>query len=122
MIAGMAPWLDPRSYVFCTGGGAHLAALASFVEDEGLSQVLPLNLAHEAGGETSSPMARIVLKVYSSLEGSGLTAAVAGVLAEQAIPCNMIAAFHHDHVFVPRELAERAMAVLQDLQRRQARG
>jgi uncharacterized protein len=61
-------------------------------------------------------MRRIVLEVFSALDGVGLTAAVAGALAAQGIPCNMIAAFHHDHVFVPAVMADRAIAVLQELQ------
>jgi hypothetical protein len=62
------------------------------------------------------PMRRIVLEVFSSLEGVGLTAAVASALSTHAIPCNMVAAFHHDHVFVPSDKAELAMEVLKGLQ------
>jgi hypothetical protein len=61
-------------------------------------------------------MRRITLTVFSSLEGIGLTAAVSDALTRDGIPCNMVAAYHHDHVFVPSDKAERAMAVLIDLQ------
>ena len=53
---------------------------------------------------------------YSSLAGVGLTAAVSGALAEAGIPCNMIAALRHDHLFVPEEMGDRAMQVLKALQ------
>jgi hypothetical protein len=46
-------------------------------------------------------MACLTLRVHSALDGVGLTAAVASALAEIGIPCNMVAAFHHDHAFVP---------------------
>jgi len=58
---------------------------------------------------------RITLTVHSSLEAVGLTAAVAGALARQGISANVVAAFYHDHIFVPRDQAERAVAVLEKL-------
>ncbi|MEJ2457732.1 MAG: ACT domain-containing protein [Novosphingobium sp.] len=64
----------------------------------------------------SLPMARIVLEVHSALDGTGLTAAVSGGLAEAGIPCNMAAAYHHDHAFVPLGDAERALPILRRLQ------
>jgi hypothetical protein len=33
----------------------------------------------------------------------------------------MVAAYHHDHVFVPAAMAERAIAVLRELQQRASR-
>ena len=57
----------------------------------------------------------ITLTVHSSLEGVGLTAAVSRALAEADISCNVVAAFHHDHLFVPLKDADRAMKVLRTL-------
>jgi len=48
----------------------------------------------------------------------GLTAAVAGALAEAGIACNVVAGFHHDHLFVPWERREDALAILSDLSAR----
>lgn len=112
MIAGMSPRLRPEGYAFVTGQD-HLApqALASFRETEGLSLILPAALAPDA------PVMRLItLEVHSALDGVGLTAAVATALAAQGIPCNMVAAFHHDHVFVPEAQAEAALATLLALQ------
>jgi hypothetical protein len=53
--------------------------------------------------------------VNCALDGVGLTAAVASALAGEGIPCNVVAAFHRDHIFVPSEAAERALAVLKAL-------
>ena len=58
----------------------------------------------------------IVLRVNSALEGVGLTAAVSSALAEAGIACNVVAAARHDHVFVPEDRAEVALALLTKLQ------
>ena len=124
MIAGMAPALQPGRFVFCTSADAELAAQAGsvalgwFREAEGVSLILPEAAAQELGFDTTMPMACITLAVHSALDGVGLTAAVAGALAEAGIPCNMVAGFHHDHVFVPVERAETALDVLAARSRR----
>jgi hypothetical protein len=45
----------------------------------------------------------------------GLTAAVATVLAEAGIACNMVAGHHHDHAFVPDDRVDEAVSLLQRL-------
>ncbi len=57
----------------------------------------------------------LTLTVYSSLEAVGLTAAVAGALAAVGIPANVLAGFDHDHLLVPEELADVAMAAIRTL-------
>jgi uncharacterized protein len=119
MLAGLDPVVQPGRWIFCvlsTGSLLPPEALASFVEEEGLSAILPLHAAERIGADTALPMTQITLTVDSSLIGVGLTAAVATALAEKAIPCNMVAAFHHDHVFVPETLAPQAMETLRALQ------
>ena len=81
---------------------------------------MDLELARNKGFDTSLTMRCITLEVYSDLEGVGLTAAVANALAENNIPCNMIAAYSHDHVFVPSSLAQDAFEILTDLQKQAA--
>jgi hypothetical protein len=122
MIAGMDPVLGGCDYVFCTTADAVLAetarpaALGWFVEAEGVSLILPASRARALGFPEGQPMRRITLTVHSALDGVGLTAAVAGTLAAAGIACNMVAAYHHDHVFVPAADAPRALALLRDLQ------
>lgn len=84
-------------------------ALAVFFEDEGLSLIVPV--------EPTVPdaMVCVTLHVYSDLNAVGLTAAVAQALGEVGIPCNMVAALHHDHIFVPVAQAGAAMSVLDAL-------
>jgi hypothetical protein len=58
--------------------------------------------------------------VQSSLEAVGLTAAFSNALAEHRISCNVVAAYHHDHIFVASSDAERAMKVLKALSGKQS--
>lgn len=122
MIAEMTPELLPGDYVFCTvrapehAAGLIGSALAIFREEEGLSLILPKDRAAAAGFPADAVMRCIRLNVYSALDGVGLTAAVAGALAGAGIACNMVAAFHHDHAFVPGDRAEEAVAILVALQ------
>ena len=120
MLAQMAPSLDPVRYCFMlitpdTAPQALGAAIGTFREDEGVTAIVPEPVARELR-EEGPTMARITLMVHSSLEGVGLTAGVASALADNAIACNMVAAFHHDHAFIPADDAERALEILQDLQ------
>jgi hypothetical protein len=121
MIAGMAPDLRAGEFVFITTRDDALVkalaadALSSFREEEGVSLILPLAIAQEQGLCADQPMRLITLKVYSALDGVGLTAAVSGALARGGIACNMVAAYHHDHVFVPSAMSERAIEILTGL-------
>jgi hypothetical protein len=58
----------------------------------------------------------ITLTVHSDLHAVGLTAAVADALAGKRISCNVVAAAHHDHLFVPVDEGAAALAALRDLQ------
>jgi hypothetical protein len=122
MLAGMTPVLAPGEFVFCTtvddrlATRASMAALAWFREAEGVSLILGRDDAATLGFDCAVPMRRIVLEVFSSLEGVGLTAAVASALSRAGIACNMVAAYHHDHVFVPSDKAAPAMQILEALQ------
>lgn len=112
MIAGMRPALQDgfwvfRSFANMDAAKLHLPdALATFREAEGLSLIL------SDDGADAMAMACITLQVHSALDGIGLTAAVATALTDDGIPCNMVAAFHHDHVFVPATMAQRALDCL----------
>ncbi len=124
MLAALEPRLDLREYVFCPTTDAGLAARAAavavgmFREEEGHAFILEVAEARNLGFAEAAPMRRITLNVLSALDGVGLTAAVATALADEGIPCNIVAAFHHDHLFVPAAMADRALAVLRDLQAR----
>jgi hypothetical protein len=60
-------------------------------------------------------MSWITLNIHSSLEAYGLTAAFSNALAEANVSCNVVAGVYHDHIFVPRNDADKAMTVLKKL-------
>jgi len=79
-----------------------------FQESEGLTVVT-------TACETTPPenqWAWLELSVYSDLQAVGFLAAVAETLAAVDIPCNAVAAYHHDHIFVPSNRAEDAIAAI----------
>ncbi len=121
LLADLAPHLLPERYVFCSlprgvyGDGAELAPLAAFLEEEGLTLVVPERRAREACIAYTSVFRCITLAVHSSLNGVGLTAVVATKLAQRGISVNVIAAVYHDHLFVPADQAERAVAALAEV-------
>jgi len=121
LLRTLEPVLDGNEWVFVRVEDSEVPkymphALASFREKEGMTLVIPRMKATEVQ-HSSGPMARITLAVHSSLEAVGLTAAVSRTLANDGISANMIAAYHHDHVFVPLALADRAMDCLHGLSR-----
>ncbi len=128
MISGMTPHLQSDVYVFvtkpypCNTARYLEQALCIFEEDEGVSMIMSVANAESHGFATDHRMRCISLKVFSSLEGVGLTAAVSGALAAEAIACNVVAAFHHDHLFVPEGRAQDAMAILKALQAQAKQG
>lgn len=86
-----------------------------FREDEALTLILPTATADAQKLSHDGTMRRITLKVHSSLEAVGLTAAVSACLTEAGISANVVAAYHHDHIYVPSADADRAVAALQSL-------
>lgn len=121
LLAGMRPALQAGSYRFCTlptgVAPAGLAALATFRESEGLTVVVDGESAVHCGLEEGPAFAWIALTVHSDLAAVGFLAAVASALAAAGIPCNAIAGFYHDHLFVPEERAPLALATLERLAR-----
>ena len=121
LLASLEPRLRVGEFVFVTmpggsyGEGAELSPVAAFEEEEGLTLVIPLHRAEGAGLTFDGIFRMISLGVHSSLSAVGLTAAVADVLAGKGISANMIAAFYHDHVFVPAGRAEEALGALKSL-------
>lgn len=114
LIAGLSPRLDPDPWVFVTLAKppADAAALMTFREEEGMTLIVRPEEARRLGLPGGPAFRRITLGVNSSLEAVGLTAAVASTLTAIGISANVVAAYHHDHVFVPAERAEDALACL----------
>ncbi len=118
----MTPKLNEGDYVFCTIStliGIDLAdVLGLFKEEEGITIILKKETADGLNLEYTYVAAWITLTIHSSLEAVGLTAAFSSVLAKHLISCNVIAAYYHDHIFVAKKDAEKALEVLKSLSRR----
>ncbi|WP_047869022.1 ACT domain-containing protein [Nocardiopsis sp. RV163] len=89
--------------------------VATVVEDEALTVVCPRQEADAAGLPYDGAAAWITLEAPAGAREAALVAAVAAALTGAGLPCDVVSGFHHDHVFVPEEAEERAVAVLRAL-------
>lgn len=119
LLGGMRPELNPGRYVFTTVPGdavpTGVVPVVTVAESEGLTLVLPEAEAVSAGLDHTYAAAWITLRVHSALDTVGLTAAVALALTDAGLSCNVVAGFHHDHLFVPYDRGEEALGVLEAL-------
>jgi len=119
LLKTMHPILNDGDYVFCTISTAQAIdpskIIGSFKEKEGLTIILDKNVADSLKLHYTYIAAWITLTIHSSLEGVGFTAAFSNALAKAGIGCNVIAAYYHDHIFVAKQDAEKAIAVLEQL-------
>ncbi|MFF8768907.1 ACT domain-containing protein [Kitasatospora sp. NPDC015120] len=124
LLRDLRPQLNPGRYVYCTLPTrlpAGLRPVATVAEPEGVTVVVAQEEADALGLPYAYVAAWITLRIHSALEAVGLTAAVATRLAEEGISCNVLAGYHHDHLFVAADDAERALRALEDLSARAAR-
>lgn len=119
LLKELRPELNPGEYVFCTvnslAHAAELDPLCIFQEKEEVTVILSKIKADENILFYPVICAWITLNVHSALEAIGLTAAISKVLTDANISCNVVAAFYHDHLFIPIKDAPKAMEVLRGL-------
>ncbi len=113
----MSPTLDPRRFVFATGSTAeaspHLAnALMVFRENEGVTLILEAEVASRTGLRAEFPCRMITLNIHSDLAAVGFLARIVPELAALGMGVNPVSAFYHDHLFIPEDRAEDALAAL----------
>ena len=125
LLATMSPVQNPGCYVVTsTSDPASLTlqdVVSSIREPEGLSLIVCEQRAHELGLPILFRCAWITLTVHSDLQAVGLTASFARALADEGIPCNVVAGARHDHIFVPIANVAAAMDALKNLQSRALR-
>jgi hypothetical protein len=118
LIGSMQPVLSDTAYVFASIDRATLASIAelepigTFYEAEGLTVIVLKTKADALNINYQGVFQCITLNVHSSLEAVGLTAAVSNTLANEGISANVVAAFYHDHIFVPIVKANQALSCL----------
>lgn len=121
LLRSLSPLLASGSFVFVSlpgaryGDHAELTPVASVAEVEGLTLVVPKERADECNLAYEGVFRRISLGVHSSLQASGLTAAMSTALAGHGLSANIVAGALHDHLFVPDEQATAALDVLRQL-------
>lgn len=120
LLGGMRPRLRDEIYVFVTvlpgeSLPPSLQPIMIFREAEGLTAIIPEAEAQEAGMGGIFRCRMITLEIHSSLEAVGFLAAITVGLASAGLGVNPVSAFHHDHLFVPADRAEEALAVLEEL-------
>jgi hypothetical protein len=120
LLGALQPRRNAGVYAFVTVSGdfdaVALQPLATFREPEDTTLVVEEPRARAAGLPILFRAAWLTLGVHSDLAAVGLSAAVASALAGAGIACNVIAAAHHDHLFVPLDDVDAALAVLSALQ------
>ncbi|MEM7661850.1 MAG: ACT domain-containing protein [Pseudomonadota bacterium] len=68
--------------------------------------------------ESENRWAWLELTVVSDLNAIGFLARISKALADAGIPCNAVAGFYHDHIFVPEAKATDAVSALRGLSSR----
>ncbi|MFJ8858077.1 ACT domain-containing protein [Streptomyces sp. NPDC102451] len=119
LLHGMRPELNPGRYVYTTLPGGEVPTgvtpVVTVSEQEGLTAVVPEAQALASGLAYHFAAGWITLRVHSALDAVGLTAAVSLALTDAGISCNVVAGFHHDHLFVPYARAADAVRALEAL-------
>ncbi|CAN7212772.1 ACT domain-containing protein [Mesorhizobium sp. LjNodule214] len=120
LLATMTPELLAGVHVFVTlppgmpVPGA-LEPVMLFREREGTTLIVLEDETRAAGLDAVFPCRMITLNIHSSLEAVGFLAAITARLARAGMGVNPVSACYHDHLFVPADRAEEAMALLRQL-------
>jgi hypothetical protein len=122
LLRSLDPELAAPEVVFVSftdaqyGDYADLQPLAMVQEAEGMTLVVQKALADQFQLAYDGVFQCITLKVHSSLQAVGLTAAVSRQLAQRGISVNVLAGYYHDHIFVPAQQADTALSALKAIE------
>ena len=112
------PILNSGEYVFChplEGKIEAVEIIGFFKESEGITFIIGKDIADRLGLRYDDVWAWITLNSHTSLTEVGITARFSTALASEGISCNVIAAIHHDHIFVRTTDAHKAIGILSRL-------
>ncbi|MDA9424166.1 MULTISPECIES: ACT domain-containing protein [Bradyrhizobium] len=120
LLSNMRPEILDGIFVFCTLAPSAsipttICPMLTFREGEGTTLVILREEAERAGLRHEFPSRLITLTVHSALDAVGFLAAITARLAKAGISVNAVSAFHHDHLFVPVDRTDEAMAVLREM-------
>lgn len=122
LLQNLMPVLSDKAYVFATTTDLELCVMADprvkglFREKEGVTLIVEQEFADEKKLEYDGRFRCITCEVHSSLDAVGMTSAMTAALTHFGISANVVAAYYHDHIFVPEKRAEEAVSALASLQ------
>ncbi len=94
---------------------ANIKPKMMFEEAEGTTYILRKEDAEAAKIPFEFPSRMITLEIHSSLDAVGFMARIATDLAKKNMGVNPVAAFYHDHIFIPDGREEDALRVLKEI-------
>jgi hypothetical protein len=116
LIRSMTPELQPGIFVFATSpqfdSDVLTEAVMTFREAEGMTAIVPEDVATRHALASTFRCRRITLSVHSSLEAVGFLAVITTALAEAGIGVNPVSAYYHDHLFIAERDVDIALEVL----------
>src|SRR6478609_3590444 len=116
ILKTLSPELNPGEYIFhSTSDPSQFDAkdiVGLFNEKEGVTVIISKELADRKKIPYQFIASWITLNVHSSLDAVGLTSAFSTALAKENISANVVAGYYHDHIFVAKEDADKAMMAL----------
>lgn len=119
LIHSMQPELHETVYAFATVDDSFdtstVEPIMQFREQEGLTLILARDSASEAGLQSEFPCRMITLNIHSSLDAVGFLARITTRLASLNMGVNPVSGFYHDHLFVPADRADDALAALRQM-------
>ncbi|MFO0971146.1 MAG: ACT domain-containing protein [Candidatus Saccharimonadales bacterium] len=123
ILRSIAVSCDDKEYIYCATNSYDKVAdllpdsVGLFKENEATTVIILKELLQDDDVQRSGSYAKLTIDVHTSLEAVGLTAAMAKVLTKYGISANVVAAYYHDHIFVPYELKDQAIKALSSLGR-----
>ena len=106
-------------YVFCSikdiNKNNFNNIICYFKESKGYSIIISKEEAIKNNLPFYFVSAWITLEIDSTLDSVGLTSSFSGELTNAGISCNIVAAYHHDHIFVPYKERHKAVKILSDM-------
>ncbi len=131
LLREMSPKLREGKYFLASVPESQIMVVANYLdyitciyrEEEGLTVLFSDEINEEIESVSSEklagPFALISLEVNSDLFAVGFLARITQVLAKEEISVNAFSAYYHDHLLVPYERKENAMAALEKLSSKQ---